>query len=78
MTNFHKPMIHLDAAETGSLILTEKESYRVEAVDFRHSTDKKQDNHGSYSRLQGWGGNQGSDLNWWGINYVVHHHQLSL
>lgn len=33
-------MIHLDAAETGSLILTEKESYRVEAVDFRHSTDK--------------------------------------
>lgn len=40
MTNFHRPMIHLDAAETGSLILVEKESYRVEAVDFRQSTAK--------------------------------------
>ena len=40
MTDFHKPKIHLDAEETGSLILTEKESYRVEAVDFRHSAAK--------------------------------------
>lgn len=26
MTNFHKPMIHLDATETGSLILTERKA----------------------------------------------------
>ena len=63
----------------GSLILMEKERHQSRRSWFQALNCQKQDNHGSYNRLQGWSGNQGSDLIWWRlIDFVAHQHQLSL